>query len=69
MERIAPTGTSTDTPCQTRGPIPHDLHIPSAPPAPASMTREQVDTAIAYLGLDDVWGRPNAWRAFGDGAA
>lgn len=78
MERIAHTTSSTDTlgprpalPEQhaERQPIPHDLHIPTAPPAPHTLTRRQVQQQLAMVEMyDDAWGRPNAWNAFGDGA-
>ena len=56
----------------TARPLPHDLHIPSAPYGPVSVTRAQLDQQMADAGIPsaamDSIGAPAAWNALGGAA-
>ena len=66
---IKPLGPKPAPPVQalTARPLPHDLHIPSAPYGPVSVTRAELDQQMADAGIRPVGiGEPAAWGAFRD---
>ena len=63
---LKPRPTPPQRPLTAR-PLPRDVHIPSAPYGPISVTRAELDQQMADAGIDRI-GQPAAWSAFGGAA-